>query len=895
MADLVNQAHDFFVQTPARKRYNAVTRAARAYCPAVAAVLDFGMMENSKNPTIAFLAAALSLVMASLGWAAVSSDPGEVHEFVDRFLSANCLDCHDDLSTKGDLNLLDVGLDPDNFAVWSSVFDRVEGGDMPPENKRQPSSEERQAFLDAISGYLASVERDLREENGRAMVRRLNRKEYEHTLRDLLALPHLEIAETLPPEGSAHGFDKSAEALDFSHVHAGRLMDVADEALRKAIVSTPEKPQSQTIRFEVRGPENLKQSCNGLYALLKQTKAIPMAGMEIDETITRVRGNFEKRDPGVATDQPPFFDSLAIFINGEFNLGMSIRPFKIPVAGYYKIRVNGFGVLNDHGTLAPSERPETVGFYSRDRTLGFVDLPAYQPTTAELTVWLEPDDVIKPLVASSPNAKLQIALKAKPGTLVPPENVVYRKFRSHGVAFRWFELEGPIVEEWPPESHRRLLGEKGIDQEMPLPEAIKEARVLMRNFVIQALRRPILPEVDLKIPLAVVNQKLRRGETFSEAMIAGYRAVLTSPDFLLLAGERGRLDTWALAERLSYFLWNSAPDQRLRNLARSGQLAEPQVLRGEVNRLLNHSRSERFVEHFLDKWLKLEDIALTEPDGNLYPEYTPLLMDSALWESRAYFAEMLRRDLGAAFIAQSDFVMVNQRLAQLYDLPGVYGNHIRPVSLPTNSVRGGFLTQASVLKTSANGTVTSPVVRGHYVQVHILGDPPPPPPPAVPAVEPDITGATTIREQLARHSEDRSCASCHAQIDPPGFALEGFDVMGGFRDRYRSLEKGDRIANLFFEGRPADTRLALPVDSSGELRDGTPFRGIRDFKGLLIDRENQLARNLLEHLITYATGAPAGFADQALVDEMLAKLETKHFGVRSMIHALVQSPLFLEK
>ncbi len=854
-----------------------------------------------------------------VGWilssSAVCSARAELPEHTLTFLETHCLECHDDLSAEGDLELHGADFDaadPANFALWSNVFARVDDGEMPPPDEPRPDPGELSAFLGTVATHLAAVEREIRQVNGRATVRRLNRSEYEHTLRDLLALPHLEIAESLPPEGSAHGFDKSAEALDFSHVHANRLMEVADEALRKAVAPGAKKPESRVVRFEVRDPDNIKSTCNGLYALLKQSKAMPLTGMEIDDTVTRVRGNFLKRDPGLATDEPPFFDSLAIFINGEFNLGISIKSFKAPVPGYYKLRVNGFGVVNDHGKLIPSDRPETVGFYSNDRTLGFVDLPAYQPTTAELTVWLEPEDVVKPLVASAPNAKIQVPLRVQPGEVVPPEKVSFRKFKSNGVAFRWFELEGPIVENWPPESHKRLFGDLPVEmgkrpparrgaepefyvRDVKSADPMKDARRLMRNFVSRALRRPVAPEIDMKIPMAVVNKKLRRKESLVEAMIAGYRAVLTSPDFLLMSGKPGPLNDHALAERLSYFLWNSLPDAPLRNLANSGRLRDPKLLRNQVNRMLNDPRSERFVEHFLDKWLKLEDIALTEPDGNLYPEYTPLLMDSSLWESRAFFTEILSRDLGAAHVARSDFAMVNQRLADLYGLPNVLGIHIRKVSLPKDSVRGGLLTQASVLKTTANGTVTSPVVRGDYVMVHILGDPPPPPPPSVPAVEPDISGATTIREQLARHSQDKACAGCHAKIDPPGFALEGFDVMGAHRKRYRSLDKGDPIPGLHFEGRPAKTRLALPVDASGEMPDGATFRGIRDFKAILLEREEQIARNLLEQLITYATGAPAGFADREIVDAMMVELTKKQFGVRSMIHAIVQSPLFLEK
>ncbi|MEM7146426.1 MAG: DUF1592 domain-containing protein [Verrucomicrobiota bacterium] len=817
---------------------------------------------------------------------------------IDEFLAMHCFDCHDSDVRKGDLDLTALEYDfsdPAGHSAWGIVLERVENGEMPPAKKPRPEVGELKAVTEVLLGELAEVERERNVSEGRATVRRLNRREYEETLREVLALPHLSVAEALPPEGNSFGYDKSAAALDFSHVHASRLMEAADMGLRRAMAPTRERPESQTIRFDVRDPKNFERNFNGFNALLKQTKGIPLNGMEVDKTMRYFQGDFERRIAGHAIDLPPRFDGFAIFINGAFNLGMTIRPLKPTVAGYYKIRVNGFGVLNDHGELVASERMETVGLYSNDRTLGFIDLPPYEPSTGEITVWLEPDDVIKPLVASAPFPRVKGLTRGKPGEEYVGEPV-YERFRAHGVAFRWFELEGPLYESWPPESHLRLFGDHFPGEEVEGDdevELIEEARSLMWRFLGRALRRPATPE-DMAVPMQTVVRKLKRDEPFEEAMISGYRAVLTSPDFLLMRMSPGRLDGHALAERLSYFLWNSPPDGDLIRLAKTGRILRKDVLRGQVDRLLDDARSERFVEHFLDKWLKLEDIALTEPDANLYPEYTPLLMDSALWETRAYFAEMLARDLGARHVVESDFLMINQRLAELYGIPGVFGNEIRKVSLEEGSVRGGFLTQAALLKTSANGTVTSPVVRGDYVLTHLLGTPPPPPPPSVPAVEPDISGVTTIREQLARHREDEACAGCHAKIDPPGFALESFDVMGGYRERYRSLEKG-KLLGLVLEARPAQTRAGLAVDGSGEFEDGSEFRGIRDFRDLLVKREDELARNLLEQLIVYGTGEPVGFADREIIDEILDSAAGDGYGVRTLIHLIVRSRLFLEK
>ena len=219
------------------------------------------------------------------------------------FIERHCLECHDDLSSKGDLDLASASLkDPGEKTVnlWTMIHKRVKAGEMPPVDEERPSSEDLQKFLIHFAGDLASKELASRANNGRAEVRRMNRSEYENTLKDILALPYLDIVQSLPPEGSAHGFDKSADALDFSHVHASRMMEVADKALRSAIAPSLARPKSRKVRFEVKGPENLKNNCNGMYALLKQSNAMPMVGMEVDTTMTRIRGNFEKRDPGKA-------------------------------------------------------------------------------------------------------------------------------------------------------------------------------------------------------------------------------------------------------------------------------------------------------------------------------------------------------------------------------------------------------------------------------------------------------------------------------------------------------------------------------------------------------------------------------------------------------------------
>ena len=262
-------------------------------------------------------------------------------------------------------------------------------------------------------------------------------------------------------------------------------------------------------------------------------------------------------------------------------------------------------------------------------------------------------------------------------------------------------------------------------------------------------------------------------------------------------------------------------------------------------------------------------------------------------ETRAFVKAMFEDNLPVTVLVDADFVFVNDRLARHYGLEPVSGSRVRKVALPENSLYGGLLTQAAILKVTANGTTTSPVIRGAWIMERIMGDPPPPPPPTVPAVEPDIRGATTIREQLARHTKDPACAACHARFDPVGFALEDFDIMGAFRTRYRSLAKGEKVTGIDRAGHDFTYYVAGPTDSEGRLQDGRTFKNIRELKQLLVSEPRQLARNLVEQLIVYATGTPVRFSDRPVVEAILNECRSNGYRARDLLEAVVRSPIFL--
>jgi hypothetical protein len=387
-------------------------------------------------------------------------------------------------------------------------------------------------------------------------------------------------------------------------------------------------------------------------------------------------------------------------------------------------------------------------------------------------------------------------------------------------------------------------------------------------------------------------------------MKEAYKTALSSTDFLFVgeaagseAGEsRVRLDDRAIAERLSLWFWNSVPDEDLITLANEGRLHLPENLRRQTDRLLADPRSDRFVADFADQWLDLRKIDASQPDLRLYPEGREHLKQSMIAETRAYLRELIANNESVTHLVRSDFAMLNQSLADHYRIPGVTGCTIRRVPVPEGSPRGAFLTQAAILKVTANGSVTSPVTRGVWINERILGNHIPPPPSGVPAIDPDTRGATTIREQLVQHRADERCAGCHAKIDPPGFALESFDVIGGERDRYRSLHEGNTLmAFNFASGWDPRVRLNLPVDPSGQMPSGERFDGIASFQALVLQKPEALAANMVRQFLMYGTGSGIQYSDRREIDRIVAEARSSNYGIHSLIDAIVQSELFLTK
>jgi len=869
----------------------------------------------------------LSVFGILIGIAAAEPDQPLVNA---AFLDSHCFDCHDSEIQKGKLDLTTLSFDEANFETWAKVHERVGSGEMPPAKKPRPEAAELSLALESWSKQLTVIDSAKQQRDGRSRLRRLNRVEFENSLRDLLEMPALKIKDDLPEDGTSHGFDRLANALDISFVHMESYLAAVDKALEAALCPFPEQPPVFKYRFNL--TDNIHKNgkeCEGSVGLAIGNKtAIALVGMKRDETFVADTAHH-------LTDTEPMANAIGMFRHEDADFRWTMTAIQPVVTGFHRLRVSGYSFGWDGSKVIPTERHGALswGVFSKGEHYGTVDLPPNKPAEREITAWIErgggmrhgTDDFLRLIAASCENFRDYAHGKNK--------DVLGPMSPAPGVAVEWVEIEGPIYESWPPPNHRALFddlpvknwtAESGVPKptqqtwargnpesfpkdiyghrgekrpivyvESRQPE--RDAERLLRKFLRRALRRPVADN-EVAEYLVKVTKNLADGRAFQDALILAYREVLISPEFMLLREPVGKLDDHALASRLSYFLWSTLPDEELGNLADAGTLSDPVILRDQAERMLADKRADRFVKNFTGQWLALRALNATQPDKKLYPEFMPWLGEAMQMEAEAFFGELVKDDLSVTNFVKSNFAMLNEPLAQLYGIDGVRGWDVRKVNLPAGTVRGGFLTQAAVLKTTANGTTTSPVKRGAFVMEKILGIVPTPPPPDIGSVEPDVRGATTIRAQLEKHRESTSCAACHAKMDPYGFALESFDVIGEWREKYRVMGgEGPHEKRKKVNGHAIEYHGGLPVDCTGELPDGRPFDDINALRSMLAEDPDRLARAFLSQLATYATGAPISFADHAAVDQILKKTKAGKHGLRSLIHELIQSKLFCNK
>ncbi len=850
----------------------------------------------------------------------------------------------------------------DNFATWVRVIDRVTAGEMPPKKKERPAPQDLARFASALSSSLTAAEREATVRDGRAIQRRLNSYEYENALRDLLNVPWAQVKDKLPHDGEAWRFNKSGEALDVSFVQMERYLSAADYAMRQAMAAAFERPETSVRKIYARDAigQRYRPSENGTLSDRLMFPVLDSHAQPEVRAGRAPNSSPDTREREAVGKVSSIFSDAGQYGWG-FNAPVAGR-YRIRLKGYSVwVSGGGIGRWFYEGQGAEKapvywlpvwHRPnadeiwrgrnnEAIGIYARSsgqtRPVGVMDFTP-DPSVGEIEVQLAGGESIQSDAMRLFRTRVNGTDEQYVNPLATPEGMP-------GYAVQWLEVTGPLDDARASSGYARLFGdlpmrrvaagEKGgvpletvapynappvggpapgsfgaggpggffrnpisnVMVEVVSQDPRQDAERLLREFIQQAYRRPVT-EAEAQRFLGLFKREFELGSGFARSMLTAYTGVLVSPGFVFIEEKPGKLDDWALATRLSLFLWNSTPDAALRARAERGELRKPGVLRQETERLLKDPKSRRFVDAFTDYWLDLRKIDDTSPSATIYNDYEldEPLKQAAMDETRLFFAELLRADLPARHVVASDFTYLNERLAGHYGIPGVKGAAMRRVALPRNSDRGGLMTMASVLKITANGTTTSPVLRGHWITERILGMETRPPPPSVKAVEPDIRGAVTIRQQLAKHRDNPSCASCHVKMDPAGFALESYDVMGARRDRYRAVAENVKpVSGFGLNGQAFAFHYGLPVDAAGELPDGRSFADVLAFKRLILTDEESIARNVAKQLVTFATGAPIRYSDRAELERILQRARSRQYGIRTLVEEIISSELFQSK
>ena len=794
------------------------------------------------------------LIGALLAW----FQPAQADE-IQLLIESSCIGCHDEnTETRLDFSKLDRDFeDANTFRAWVNIVDRIRKGEMPPASEPRPDAQTQTAALTFLKTKLTETNRHQQQTRGRVPSRRLSRMEYEHTLHDLLGIGG-QIAKLLPPENKSGAFDVVAAKQNMSNVHVKGFLKAADVALDEAIQLGPKPKMVRELDY-----------VNSRFMQMWFERSVRRGG----GTVFRAG------------------DDLIMFRGQNYNLRSDHNGLRIPVAGRYRITVTGSAYQPRSSVTMSLRRQNDVQGDSELFAAWDVDEKLRTVSTIK---YFRSDDYF--YVSTD---ELEPALDGK---------VIYNsqpasEFQGEGVRVRKVLVEGPLESTWPPQRTRALF--PGVEwkpaangryyQPMTTKSHYEHIRDAVAALAPRAFRHAVTDkEIEDLTNLAVPALKARRG--FIASARIPLRAILISPETLFLTNqtqpEESTLTDHAFASRLSYFLWRSSPDEEMLQLASDGKLSDTRTLDAQVSRLLSDGRSERFISEFLDQWLDLELIDATTPDKYLYPEYDDVLRRAMLAETRLLFRHLIDEDLSIVTLIDSDFTFLNRKLAEHYGIPNVEGEEMRKVMLPPRSVRGGILTHASIAKVTANGTVTTPVKRGSFVLTNLLGLAPNPPPPGVGSIEPDTRGATTIREILAKHQTVEACAVCHRRIDPPGFALECFDPVGTFRTRYRISKGVKRTADVGLRFLHKDYKPGLQVDCSGQTGDGFTFTDIRDFKQHLMESKEQVGRNLVSLLITFATGAEIQFADRQEVEAILHRHEAANYPLRRLIHEVVRSRMF---
>ena len=839
-------------------------------------------------------------IFGGLAWAEVpQANLEQFRKEVEPVLKRACVECHGPKKQKAKFRV--DTLDPDllkgkDVSWWLEVFDVTSNGEMPPEDaKVQLADVEKAQIVNWLSGEIQLASKMRRSEQGHTSFRRMTRYEYKYTMQDLLGLPH-DFSRDLPPETSSEdGFKNSSELLQMTSGQFAQYRAQARRALELATVRG-ERPAPVYYSITMKAASTKVDAAYAAF-VEKKKKQIKDGVIKLDDAKKEEANKYGPK-PG-STHFKNLITGHALrthwsYGGAKYAWKPAVKRPEVPavlsdvvvIPANQKFIIDVGNGLPDSGTMRVrirAARASSEGDHLPTVRLYFGNQPSNDSRISanvgspDLTIDAPPDkprfyhwDV--PLAEIPRNA---FRATHKLGQLPnPAEFLDLRNTSSAPVALviDYVEIIAPVLDEWPPQSHTRIFHEhKGVDDKT-------YAREVLTRFMSRAWRRSVSDsEVDQK--LALYGKLRPQCQDFQEAMVEVLASVISSPNFLYLvrAGKERkggqRISDFELASRLSFFLWNSAPDEEVLSLASKGKLRDPVQLKKQTRRLLADPKAKRFARHFTRQWLGMDQLDYVKIDPKTYGKLDPLLMEAMKQEPVALFNHMLQHNRPVIEFLHADYVLVNDRLARHYGLPEVFGNQLRKVKLMTEIKRGGLLTQAGLLAMNSNGKDSHPLKRGIWLLENLLNDPPPPPPPAVPEIDladPEIL-KLTLKQRMEDHRNDPACLSCHSKIDPWGIAFENFDALGQWRDKISDQ----------------------PVDATSVLFNKDELHGMKGLKDyLLANRQAQFARAIAHKMAAYALGRPLTFGDRVEVDRITTSLRQDGDGLAGLVFLIVKSDLF---
>ena len=863
------------------------------------------------NAKTFFTAVALAITLAGTVIAQDTSVTDQLPVMPEKhfeFFENYCVECHDDLTEEGGLNLYDLPFDLGTLQsaeTWQKVLNSINSGEMPPEDEKQPTPEDKVVFLEELSNKLVAARSLLSDTGGEITMRRLNRREYENTIEDLLGV-RIDTS-FLPNDSNPGGFDTAGGSLFFSSDQFEQYLNVAKSALDQAIVTGP-KPKTKKVRVEVETKAN-KQTANRLATLQKSwDRAQAWRASDKDPTefgfidaarVTFEEGGYKRQAPGLKEYLKWKETKSGVVLHTQFG-GASLADPEIPAKatpGEYHLRFRA-AVLN--AEVPWPKRFIEYGLSGNGARTGEIAVEG----CLHIQGTMENPQVIEIPITIEEGTQTRYRLRERQVNNREYAQQLFRAARAKdkplpdpALWVDWIEWEGPFIEEWPPKSHLSVF--PGDFPEEPDKAAVRE--VLVR-FATKAFRRRTPSEAFVDTLMGLYDGQALAGKPPLEAIKEPLAVILSSPSFLYLSEpvekpwlkESGKpqpkrvpLTKREFAIRLAYFLWSSPPDEELLTLALEGKLKEPDILRKQTQRMLSDPRADEFITGFTHQWLHMERLDFFNYNFRRFPEFDESVKESSRQEVYQTIASILREGRPVGDLLDPDYLVVNDVLRNYYRLGGlqggVAGTGFQKVKIPENSPRGGLLGMAAVLAMGSDGERTSPVERGSWIMRKLLNSPPPPAPPNVPQLSRNAGKPVSARELLKLHTEEAQCAQCHRRIDPLGFGLEHFDAAGLWRNK--------ELVEVV-QGRRTVKTKEFPIDSSGTLPDGTPFANFQEMRSLIAAQEEEFARGFTEHLIEYGLGRPFGFSDLNLADSILDSAREKDLAMSEFIHALVQSRAF---